>query len=130
MFIQATVNDLTQQWTPHLDFDMGMLCDCKAPPIQMDSIVDIDVALAKTSKVGGFRRLSSYASDHYIILNDVDDVLQQQSLLRCQQGSQVPMSSSLVCWFGEMTANSSVSPVSPASEIGTGWSYTQHKCFG
>ena len=120
MFIQATVNDLTQQWTPHLDFDMCVRCDCKAPPIQMDSVVDIDIALAKTSKVGGFRRLSVYANKHYIILNDVDEVLQQQSSLRCQQGSQVPMSSSLFCWFGEMSANSSVSPVSPGGEIGKG----------
>ena len=121
MFIQATVNDLTQQWTPHLDFDMCVHCNCKAPPIQMDSVVDIDDAKDKISKMGGFRRLSSsYANKHYIILNDVDEMLQQSSL-RCQQGSQVPMSPSLLCWFGEVTIGS-LSPVSPAGDIGKGLS--------
>lgn len=118
MFIQATVNDLTQQWTPHLDFDMCVECDCKAPPVQMDAVVDIDDALAKVSKIGPIRRLSSYGNKHYIILNDVDEILQQSSL-RCQQGSQVPMLPSLLCWFGELSIGN-MSPSSPCGEIGKG----------
>ena len=116
MFIQATVNDLTQQWTPHLDFNLCIECNCKATPIPMDSVVDIDAALAQMTKGGTLQRLASYGNKHYIILNDVGGMLQQLAL-RCEQGSQVPLSASLLCWFGE-TPSGNMSPSSPAGDLG------------
>ena len=118
MFVQASINDLTQQWTPHLDFDLCVKCNCKLrpAPIPMDAVVDIDAAVAEMSRGSGVgcgqRLATTYGSEHYIILNDVDSLLQQLSL-RCEHGSQVSLAASLLCWFGEVTV-SSASPASPA----------------
>lgn len=115
MFVQASINDLTQQWTPHLDFDLCVKCSCKLHPIPMDAVVDIDDALAEMSRNARSRLLSS-KDQHYIILNDVDSLV-QQLCLRCELGNQVAITASLLCWFGEVPV-ASVSPTSPLGDIG------------
>ena len=117
MFIRATISDLTQQWTPHVEFDVCVKCNCKLHPIPMDAVVDIDAALAQMSKYAP-SRLKKKSDGHYIILNDVDSLLRQLSL-RCEMGNQVPMSASLLCWFGEVLPMS-MSPSSPSGDIGKG----------
>ena len=117
MFTQATLSDIIQQWTPHLDFDLCIKCDCKATPIPMDAVVDIDAALAQMTQGGTLRRLASFANTHYIILNDVGGTALHHVTLRCEQGSQVPMSASTLCWFGEIPSGE-MSPVSHVKDIG------------
>ena len=111
MFIRASINDLTQQWAPHLDFDLCMKCSCKLQPIPMDAVVDIDAALAEMT-LSQRRKPLPGKPVHYIILNDVDSLLQQLAPLRCDHGNLVPLTASLLCWFGEVPVTS-VSPVSP-----------------
>lgn len=115
MFVQASISDLTQQWTPHLDFDLCVECSCKMHPIPMDSVVDIDAALAEISR-NAPSRLALSSDQHYIILNDVDSLLQHLSL-RCELGNRVSIGASLMCWFGEQPAVS-VSPTSPLWDVG------------
>lgn len=115
MFVQASISDLTQQWTPHLDFDLCVKCNCKLRPIPMDAVVDIDDALAEMSR-NARSRLAPNQDHHYIILNDVDSLVQQLSL-RCEFGNQVAITASLLCWFGEVPA-ASISPTSPLGDIG------------
>lgn len=117
MFLRATINDLTRQWTPHLEFDLCVQCECKCPPIPMDVVVDIDAAFEKMSR-SVTSRFKASKSKHYVILNDVDSLLQHLSL-RCEMGNQIPISASLLCWFGEVPT-SSISPSSPSGDIGKG----------
>lgn len=115
MFIQTSINDLTQQWTPHLDFDLCIKCTCKFCPIPMDAVVDIDDALAEMSR-NARSRLAPNKVHHYAILKDVDSLVQQLPL-RCEIGNQVTIGASLLCWFGEVPA-ASISPTSPLGDIG------------
>jgi hypothetical protein len=115
MFLQASISDLTQQWTPHLDFDLCVKCSCKLCPIPMDAVVDIDDALAEKSR-SAQSRLALDKNHHYVILNDVDSLVQQLPL-RCELGNLVTITASLLCWFGEVPA-ASVSPTSPLGDIG------------
>lgn len=127
MFIQATINDLIRQWTPHLDFDLCVKCSCKCPPIPMDSVVDIDDALAEKARTitSRLRTNSNKYYKHYIILNDVDSLLHQLSL-RCEMGNQVPLSPSLLCWFGEVPT--SISPSSPTGDVGKDHQSLEYIC--
>ena len=123
MFIQATVSDLICQWMPHLNFDLCVGCKCKS---QVEQDVDDAVEVArKTSVTSGAKKLSSSSiatlggfERHYVLLNDVDS-LSQKSSLWCEAGSKVPMSASLLCWFGEVPASSrpTVSPSEDAGEF-------------
>lgn len=119
MFIQASMNDLTRNWTPHLEFDFCIECHCRLQPIPMDAVVDIDAAVAEMSSRSVYRRPAAAPTrnEHYIILNDVDNLLQQLSL-RCELGNQVPISPSLLCWFGEVPLTSA-SP-SSTTDVGKG----------
>ncbi len=119
MFIQTSISDLIQQWMPHLDFDLCVKCSCKLQPIPMDAVVDIDAALAKVSRASSAKSWKRPAkSRHYIILNNVNGLLQQLSL-RCELGKQVALTASLLCWFGEVpSTTNSLSPSSPSGDRG------------
>ena len=113
MFVQASISNLTQQWTPHLDFDLCVKCSCKVQPIPMDAVVDIDAAMSQVVR----SRLAQNVNEHYVILNDVDSLVQQLSL-HCETGNQVTAGASLLCWFGEVPPPPSISPSSPLGDIG------------
>lgn len=113
MFVQASISNLTQQWTPHLDFDLCVKCSCKLHPIPMDAVVDIDAAMSQNVRRS---RLAQNVNEHYVILNDVDSLVQQLSL-RCETGNQVTVGASMLCWFGEVPPPS-ISPSSPLGDIG------------
>ena len=130
MFIQATISDLIQQWMPNLSYDLCVLCSCKS---QVEKDIDVDHARKLStmsepgvnhSKVGDASAtvaLPAWNSneDHYIVLSDMDNVL-QHSFLRCEAGNQVPSSASLLCWFGEAppipSGRSTTSPVEDTGE--------------
>lgn len=130
MFIQATISDLIQQWMPHLSYDLCVLCSCKS---QIERDIDVDHArkMSSMSEPGGDRVVGDSATaavspilsgwtneNHYIVLSDVDNIL-QHSFLRCEAGNQVPASSSLLCWFGEAPPSPSTkSPTSPLDDSG------------
>ena len=124
MFIQATISDLIQQWMPHLNFDLCILCSCKS---QVERDVDVDYArkLSTMSEPGNGMDVASITlpgnwsdENHYIVLSDMDNVL-QHSFLRCEAGNQVPSSASLLCWFGESPPTpSGRSTSSPVEDTG------------
>lgn len=139
MFVQATISDLIQQWMPNLSYDLCVLCNCKS---QVEKDVDVDHArklsmmstksepgcatdgdhfkfkvgdASATSRSGVLPAWSGSSNeDHYIVLSDMDNML-QHSFLRCEAGNQVPSSASLLCWFGEVppipSGRSTTSPV-------------------
>ena len=129
MFIQATLSDLIQQWMPNLSYDLCVLCNCKS---QVERDIDVDTARKmsgmserSSDHVGDSSMTTAHSvlpgwtnEDHYIVLSDVDNLL-QHSFLRCEAGNQVPTSSSLLCWFGEAPPSPSTkSPTSPLDDSG------------
>jgi len=50
---------------------------------------------------------SEETKDHYVILSDVDNLV-QKSLLRCEEGNQVVALPTLTCWFEEVPEEKSV----------------------
>ena len=130
MFVQATISDLIQQWMPNLSYDLCVLCNCKS---RVERDIDVDHArklstmsepgangnhfkvgdASATSRLGVLPAWNSN-EDHYIVLSDMDNML-QHSFLRCEAGNQVPSSASLLCWFGEVppipSGRSTTSPV-------------------
>ena len=139
MFIQATISDLIQQWMPNLSYDLCVLCSCRS---QVEREVDVDHArkLSIMSEPGIDHRgdtadaatmtstngtcnsvLSAWGhkdESHYIVLSDMDNVL-QHSFVRCEAGNQMPLTSSLLCWFGEAPRSPSIkSPTSPRDDSG------------
>jgi GTPase SAR1 family protein len=148
MFVQATISDLIQQWMPNLSYDLCVLCNCKSQ-VERDVDVDHARKLSTMSTMsepvttgasgGGdhFNKVgdasatsrsgvlpawnsSSSNEDHYIVLSDMDNML-QHSFLRCEAGNQVPSSASLLCWFGEVppipSGRSTTSPVEDSGEL-------------
>ena len=141
MFIQATISDLIQQWMPNLSYDLCVLCSCRS---QVEREVDVDHArklsimsepglnhvgdIAATTTMtttNGHGTCNSVLAgwrngdeSHYIVLSDVDNIL-QHSFVRCEAGNQMPLSSSLLCWFGEAPRSPSIkSPTSPREDSG------------
>ena len=144
MFIQATISDLIQQWMPNLSYDLCVLCSCRS---QVEREVDVDHArklsimsepglnhmgdtVASTATMSISRTghgtcnsiLAAWGNrgdeSHYIVLSDVDNIL-QHSFVRCEAGNQMPLSSSLLCWFGEAPRSPSIkSPTSPREDSG------------
>ena len=133
MFIQATISDLIQQWMPNLSYDLCVLCTCRS---KVERDIDVDHArklsdmsdssidhhgetVATAAATNGGSVLSTWGNErHYIVLSDMDNVL-QHSFLRCDAGNQVPLSSSLLCWFGEGPRSPSTkSPTSPREDSG------------
>lgn len=87
MFLQAAISDLIQQWMPRLDYDLCITCTCQG---------------------------RSREKMHYLVLSDVDNLLQQSSL-RCEGGTQVEMFPALTYWFGDAPK------LSLEEEIGRCW---------
>ena len=123
MFVRATLTDLVQQWTPHLDFDLCLSCDC---PAHIEE--DIDHADESSSPDGSSSRKTSTCSTgsyrskspgerHYIILNDVESL--SECLVKCELGTAVPSSVSLSCWYGEVVSD--VMATSPTDDLGETW---------
>lgn len=120
MFVRATLSDLVQQWTPHLDFDLCVSCDCSAHTEEgvdcSDSPTDGEVFSRKSSCAStGSSRSRSPGDRHFVILNDVDSLC--QSSVRCELGSLIPSSASLSCWFGEVPSDS-FHTASPTDDLG------------
>ena len=126
MFIQATISDLIQQWMPNLSYDLCVVCHCKS---LVERDIDVDHARKMSvmsepgsNKVGGTPPRSPLLSGltnerHYIVLSDMDVL--QHSFLRCEAGNQIPLSSSLLCWFGEVPPSpTSKSPSTPHDDSG------------
>ena len=146
MFVQATISDLIQQWMPNLSYDLCVLCNCKS---RVERDVDVDHArklstmsepsgsvggaggtgngnkfkvgdASATARSGVLSAWNSNDQDHYIVLSDMDNML-QHSFLRCEAGNQVPSSASLLCWFGEVppvpSGRSTTSPVEDTGEF-------------
>ena len=124
MFIQASISDLIQQWMPNLSYDLCVLCSCKS---RVEKDIDVDYARKlsimsepESDKVGDATPpspiLSGWTNEkHYVVLSDMD--VTQHSFLRCEAGNQIPLSSSLLCWFGEVLPSpSSKSPTSPRED--------------
>lgn len=136
MFFQATISDLIQQWMPNLSYDLCVLCNCKS---RVERDIDVDHARKLSTrsepgtdgnhpKVGDTSATSQSGvlpawngnEDHYIVLSDMDSML-QHSFLRCEAGNQVPSSASLLCWFGEtppIPSGRSTSESSSAEDTG------------
>ena len=119
MFVRATLTDLVQQWTPHLDFDLCVLCDCPAH-IEDDvdhasSSPDEPSSRKASTTSNGSIRPKSPGERHYVILNDVESLA--QSSVKCELGTAVPPTVSLSCWFGEFP-NDSMATTSPTDDQG------------
>ena len=120
MFVRATLSDLVQQWTPHLDFDLCVSCDCSAHTEEdvdcSDGTTDGEVFSRKSSCAStSSLRPRSPGDQHFVILNDVDSLY--QSSVRCELGSIVPSSASLSCWFGEVPSDN-FHTASPTDDLG------------
>lgn len=96
MFIRAAISDLIQQWMTHVDYDLCIVCRCHSQ-------------LRHTGAAARGRNVSSSeeTKDHYVILSDVDNLV-QKSLLRCEEGNQVVALPTLTCWFEEVPEEKSV----------------------
>ncbi len=124
MFVRATLTDLVQQWMPHLDFDLCVSCDCPAH-IEED-VVDHhdDYSLPPEESLLSRKPSTCSASSchskcpaekHYIILNDVESV--SECAIKCELGTALPASTSLLCWFGEMPSDI-MAATSPTDDLG------------
>ena len=120
MFVRATLTDLVQQWTPQLDFDLCVSCDC---PAYIEE--DVDHADGSSSPDGtssrkistcstGSNRPKSPGERHYIILNDVESL--SESAVKCELGTAVPSSVSLSCWYGEVFSD--IMATTPTDDLG------------
>ena len=128
MFVQAAVNNLIQQWTPHLDYNLCIGCSCNHGQPNGGS-VDIDEVARKAATAPPSppppphpntthlaRSISLLDEKHYVVLNDMENLL-QRSFIRCELGSQVATSSSILCWFGETPVRFNSSPTAEDSDL-------------